>query len=97
MRSARWRRGSVHAFCACDGGAGAFDVNAAASLLIAVYLGLEVQVAVGMTLNAGDLAKVLATIFPDLLPRDGQAASATRPVRGSRVVRRKRSVRAPSR
>ena len=85
--------GQLHA----KGRAGMFDVNAAASLLIAVYLGLEVQMAVGMKLNAGDLAKVLATIFADWLPRDGQAASATGSVRGSRIARRKRSVRAPSR
>ncbi len=63
----------------------AFDAGAAASLLIAVYLGIEVQTAVGMKLDAGEAAKVLTTVFADFLPNAGQAAQAAHaaaPIRG---------------
>ena len=46
----------------------AFDPDTAATLLIAMYLGIEVQMAVGMKLDARAAAKVLATVFADFLP-----------------------------
>jgi AcrR family transcriptional regulator len=72
------------------GTADAFDANAAASLLVAIYLGLEVQMAVGMKLDAGDAARVLATVFADFLPRSGRTASAAKPAPGRRAARAKK-------
>ncbi|HEX2675750.1 MAG TPA: TetR/AcrR family transcriptional regulator [Polyangiales bacterium] len=73
----------------------AFDADTAASLLIAVFLGIEVQTAVGMKLDASEAAKVLAAIFADFLPSGERAASAAKPGAASkRATRGKRSVRA---
>lgn len=79
------------------GSADAFDASTAASLLIAIYLGLEVQMAVGMKLDAANAATVLASVFADFLPRGGQAASADKPVRDHRAARGKRSARVRAR
>jgi AcrR family transcriptional regulator len=55
----------------------AVDANAAATLLIAIYLGLEVQTAVGMKLDVGGLANVLTTLFADFVP-PGEKTKKTR-------------------
>lgn len=68
----------------------AFDPSAAASLLVAIYLGLEVQTAVGMKLNTTDMAKVLTTVLADFLPG---AALASNPAKQPRVPRSPRSKR----
>jgi AcrR family transcriptional regulator len=75
----------------------AVDANAAASLLIAIFLGLEVQTAVGMKLDVGGIANVLATLFADFLPNGEQKDSAAKGARGQRAARGKRSARVTSR
>jgi AcrR family transcriptional regulator len=76
----------------------AVDAKAAASLLIAIYLGLEVQTAVGMKLDVDGMAKVLATLFADFLPNGEQAVSAAKPAKtGKRATRGEPSARVTSR
>jgi len=47
------------------------DADAAASLIIALYLGLEVQNAVGIKLDVDGIAQVLDALFADLLAAVG--------------------------
>jgi AcrR family transcriptional regulator len=44
------------------------DRESIASVLIAFFLGLEVQTAVGMPLDGGEIVRVLSTLFSDYLP-----------------------------
>lgn len=75
------------------GTADAFDANTAASLLIAIFLGIEVQTAVGIKLDVSKAAKVLTTVFADFLPNAGQAARDAKPTRGRRDAAGKRGAR----
>lgn len=75
----------------------AFETNAAASLLLAIYLGFEVQTAVGMKLDLVQVAKVLATTFADFLPSGEPTASSVEPARRKRVAQGKRAPRTASR
>jgi AcrR family transcriptional regulator len=59
------------------GAAGAFDANAAASLMIAIFLGLEVQTAVGMRVELPDIVQVLAKFFAEYLPDEAAKPRAT--------------------
>jgi TetR/AcrR family transcriptional regulator, transcriptional repressor of aconitase len=67
---------------------GAMDAETAGSLLIAVFLGLEVQSAVGVRLDPSEVARALATFFADFLPRGADGP----PVK-KRPQRRRRSAK----
>lgn len=72
-----------------SGPARSLDPEAVASVLVALFLGLEVQTAVGMRLDPSEVVRVLAAFFADYVPagtRPGQ------PAKGSK--RRARSTRA---
>jgi AcrR family transcriptional regulator len=54
------------------GKASSVDPESVASILIALFLGLEVQTAVGMRLEPAEVARVLGTLFADFLPDFGE-------------------------
>ncbi|MGD8863657.1 MAG: TetR/AcrR family transcriptional regulator [Myxococcales bacterium] len=65
------------------------DADAAASLIIALYLGLEVQNAVGMKLDVDGIAKVLDALCEDLLASNAQGNGGAAPrARSKRSQRR---------
>lgn len=55
-----------------SGAAKSLDPASVASVLIALFLGLEVETAVGMRLEPTRVIRVLATLFADYLPRSSQ-------------------------
>jgi len=61
-----------------DGPLGELDPEAVASVLVAVFLGLEVQTAVGVSLGAAEVLRVLATLFSPL-PAESRASRGARP------------------
>jgi TetR/AcrR family transcriptional regulator, transcriptional repressor of aconitase len=66
----------------------ASEIDAVAAVLIAIFLGLEVQVAVGLPLDANTIVRVLATLFGTQIEREPKQQKArTRKVRMARASR----------
>lgn len=73
------------------------DADAAASLVIALYLGLEVQNAVGMKLDVDGMGKVLDTLLTDLLSSSERSTTAASQGHDRRATRPKDRGRAKAR
>jgi AcrR family transcriptional regulator len=68
-----------------SGAANSLEPASIAQVLIALFLGLEVQTAVGMRLEANEVLRVLGTLFVDYLPPD----AANEPVAQRKRPRKK--------
>ena len=65
------------------------DPGSVASVLIALFLGLEVQVAVGMPISEAGVVSALAILFADYLPPEALTAPANTGKRRPRARRKK--------
>jgi AcrR family transcriptional regulator len=74
-----------------SGQARSVDPDSVAFVLIALFLGIEVQSAVGMAIDPGEVVRVLGVLFADHLP----PAAGQRAQRSAQRTRRRGRVRAP--